>query len=412
MTSRERLLAAIRGAGADHVPLTTWCFGLPAPARARWTTGGRDVPFWYSMRLEHIHTLPHPWTLADEFRRALAWRDFGVDDWLEVSVPWSMDPEVTFEDTTLAAGAPGGDPRYPVAVRRYRTPAGALKHAVRKTPPEGPGWPLQPEGVPLIEDYNIPRALKAAVAGPADVAPLRCLFMPPSASQREWFGQRMRAMSAFAGREGFPVQAWTAFGMDAVVWFCGAEGAIMLAMDAPGAFRALVELVAATDYARTELAASDPGVDLVVQRGWYSSTDFWSPALFDEYVFPHVRSLAALAHRHGKPFGYVMTTGVETLGPRLAEAGVDLLYFVDPVQDRITRREARERLGDRMALVGGTNALSLASGDPGRIRAEVRESIETLGPTGRFILHPVDAVFPDTPWEGIECMIEAWKEYR
>jgi len=36
--------------------------------------------------------------------------------------------------------------------------------------------------------------------------------------------------------------------------------------------------------------------------------------------------------------------------------------------------------------------------------------MEVLAPTKRFILHPVDALFPDTPWEGIEMMIESWKK--
>ena len=35
--------------------------------------------------------------------------------------------------------------------------------------------------------------------------------------------------------------------------------------------------------------------------------------------------------------------------------------------------------------------------------------MNVLGPTNRFILHPMDAVFPDTPWEGVERMIEAWR---
>jgi hypothetical protein len=104
-----------------------------------------------------------------------------------------------------------------------------------------------------------------------------------------------------------------------------------------------------------------------------------------------------------------MTTGVERLGPRLADAGVDLLYFVDPVQDRVPLATAR-LLAERMVVAGGTNALSLASGDRERIRREVRDAMARLGPTNRFILHPVDALFPDTPWEGVATMIEAWRE--
>jgi len=125
-----------------------------------------------------------------------------------------------------------------------------------------------------------------------------------------------------------------------------------------------------------------------------------------------VKQLAELAHRYGKKFAYVMTTGVERLGPRLVDAGVDLLYFVDPVQDGIPLETARDVLAHRMTLVGGANALTLASGDPERVRNEVRRAMDTLGPTNRFILHPIDAIFPDTPWEGLETMIETWKEYQ
>jgi len=40
MNSRERILAACRGQSADHIPLTTWCFGLKAPEYLRWQRGG------------------------------------------------------------------------------------------------------------------------------------------------------------------------------------------------------------------------------------------------------------------------------------------------------------------------------------------------------------------------------------
>jgi uroporphyrinogen-III decarboxylase len=151
---------------------------------------------------------------------------------------------------------------------------------------------------------------------------------------------------------------------------------------------------------------------MVCQRGWYSSTDFWSPELFDAYVLPGLKRLTALAHKHGKKFGYVMTTGVETLGPLLADAGVDLLFFVDPVQDGIPLTKARELFGNRMTMAGGINSVSLASDDLEKIRIEVKAAVEILGPTNRFILHPVDAIFPDTPWKSVDAMIKAWKEFR
>ena len=407
MTSRERIRAALNGAPADHTPLTTWCFGLPAPAHLRWETEGGPRDYWYSLRMEHLHTTTVPWTLTDDFRRVQAWASLGVDDLLDVSIPWSMAPEVTCRDSAIPAGQDGP---YPVLAREYATPAGSLRHAVRQTAPEPAGWPVQPGCVPLIEDFNIPRAVEHAVSSPADIAAIPYLYGPPDEAARQWFAARMEQVGAFAREEGVAVQAWSAFGMDAVVWLTGTEGAIMMALDQPEAFGQLVDHIAATDRARTELALTSPDVDLIVQRGWYSSTDFWSPTLFDRYVFPHLRELAALVHRHGRKLGYVMTTGVQKLGPRLADAGVDLLYFVDPVQDGVDLAWARDALAPRMTLVGGTNALSVGSGDPARLRREVHAAMETLATTNRFILHPVDALFPDTPWEGVAALIAAWKE--
>ena len=408
MTSRKRILAAWEGRPIEPVPLTAWCFGVSPPPSLRWERASRSVRYWYSLRMEYIHTFPEPWELADDFQRVKAWQALGVDDLLEVSVPWSMAPEVEWTDHSFPAGS--GKP-YPVLVREYRTPEGMLRHAVRQTDPEPPGWVSQPPYVPLFEDLNIPRAVEQAVSRPAAVPPIRSLYAPPDAVAQAAFAERMASVHRFATEHGVAVQAWSAFGMDAVVWLMGTESAVLMALDEPQAFGELVEIIAETDYARTELALDTPGVDLIVQRGWYSSTDFWSPALFDRYVAPPLTELARRVHARGRKLAYVMTTGVETLGPRLADAGVDVLYFVDPVQDQVSLSRVRETLGDRLTLAGGLNALTLSTEETSQIREEVYRALDTLGDTGRFILQPVDALFPDTPWEGVEAMIAAWKEY-
>ncbi len=413
MTTKQRICAAWEGAPADHVPLTTWCFGFPGPASLRWKNGGEDVRYWYTKRMEHIHTLPFRWDLEDDFRRALAWQSIGVDDLIEVSIPWSVAPGVSWTDSSVPAAA--GSP-YPVMVRDYSTPAGAVRHMVRKTGEEqGEAWVIQPDHAPLIEDFNIPRAERHIVSSPEDVPKLAFLYAPPDGRAKDWFSERMVRVAHFAGLNGFPVQAWSAFGMDAVVWFCGTEGAIMMALDNPEAFARLIDIVTDTDCGRTELAASHPGVDLIVERGWYSSINFWSPALFEKFLFPRIARVAAVAHAHGKRFAYVMTTGIEVLGPRLADAGVDVLYFADPadpVQQGLSLERIRDLLARRVTLVGGISALTLGAGDTRKIQAAVKEALEVFRGTPRFILHPVDAIFPDTPWSGVEAMIEAWRLNR
>ena len=408
MTSKERVISAWNGLECDHVPLTTWCFGFSAPGELRWEDKDGPVKHWFSLRMEHIHTLPRQWTLEDEFRRVKAWAEWEVDDIIDVSVPWSIGPEVTWQDSIDETTG-----EYPVMTREYSTPAGRALHAVRRTGESIPaGWVVQPNHVPLFEDFNIPRGVRHLVSGPEDVDRLKHLYTGPDPTAAAWFAERMEKVTSFSEKQGAAVQAWSAFGMDAVVWFTGVENAILLALDHPDSFRQLVDIIDLADASRTKLAASNPGVDLVVQRGWYSSTDFWSPSLFDQFLFDGIKRNAEIAHAEGKKFGYVMTTGVEILGPRLADAGVDVLYFVDPIQDRVDLTKIRDSIGSRMTLVGGTNSLSLSADNQSRIDSEVKRAIHTLGPTNRFILHPLDAIFPDTPEDGIKRLIDAWMKYR
>jgi len=92
---------------------------------------------------------------------------------------------------------------------------------------------------------------------------------------------------------------------------------------------------------------------------------------------------------------------------------VDLLYYVDPVQDKADLAEVKVKVGGRMAVAGGINSgVTLARGSLEEIRQAVHAAVHTLGPGGGFILAPVDALFPDTPWSSVETMIKSWQEVR
>jgi len=411
MNSRERLLMAIACKEPDHVPLLCWCFGFTPPPHLRWREGEREVQHWYTMRLEHIHTLPEPWNLEQDFRRVERWLGLGLDDILEVSPPWGMDSSVHIRDWREPATP--SEP-YPLLCREYDTPAGTLRHIVRQTgEAPTPGWVVQPGHVALFEDFNIPRGIKHAVAGPEDLAKVRYLLQGPTREQLTEFRARMGKVRRFALDKGVLVQGWSAFGMDGVVWLMGVEAAVMAAVTQSGFFQEMVDLMAVFDRKRTEVMLDAGGVDLVVQRGWYSSIDFWSPALFRKFVLPHLREMADLAHQAGARLAYTMTMGVVPLADSLIDAGIDLLYYVDPVQDRADLAEVKTRIGGRFAVAGGVNSgVTLASGTPEEIREAVRRAVRILATGGGFILAPVDALFPDTPWASVEAMIEAWREVR
>jgi len=395
MDSRTRLLAAIKGK-PDHVPLYCWMFGFSPPESLRW---GKN---WYTMRLEHIHTLPYPWSIEDDFRRVDKLLSIGLDDILDVSVPWSVHPDVKIKDDKT---------HYPVLVREYETPAGKLRHAVRKTEDPEDGWVIQPDYVPLFEDYNIPRAVEHAFSDTDDIDKLRYLLCEPTKQQMRDFSERMSLIKDFSHRRGVMAQGWSAFGMDGIVWLTGVGKAISMAMEEPDVFQRLVDLMYDFDRLRTDIMLSVGGVDMIVQRGWYSSTDFWSPALFRKFVLPHLKELVDMAHQSGVLFAYVMTTGLMPMNDMLKESGIDLLYFIDPVQDNIDINEFKQKSGNAFAVAGGINSgVTLKNGNPYDIREAVEKAIEVLGTDGRFILSPVDALFPDTPIQSFEIMVEAWRK--
>jgi len=408
MRSRERLLAIINGEKPDHIPLYCWVFGFTAPKHLRWMRDGRQITHWYTMRLEHIHTLPQPWDVRDDFKRVERWLSLGLDDVLDVSVPWSIHPDVKIRDWRES---PSDKECHTLLCREYDTPAGVLRHIIRQTgEKQEPGWVLQPDEMHLFEDFNIPRAVEHAVSYPEDLPKLRYLLQDPTSEQLAEYRERMVRVKKFAADRGVLVQGWSAFGMDGIVWLSGVEGAVISALQNPSFFQELVDIIYEFDRHRPEIMLDVGGVDMVVQRGWYSSTDFWSPELFRRFVLPHLKDLVSLVHQAGARFAYVMTTGVMPMLEMLKQADIDLLYFVDPVQDDVDLKLLKKQLNGKFALAGGVNSgLTLKKGSPEEIHRAVYNAVETLGPGG-FILSPVDALFPDTPWESVKIMVESWRE--
>ena len=408
MNSRERLLKAIRHEKPDHVPMYCSCFGVTVSPHLRWKQGGREVAHWYTMRLEHIHTLPEPWSVEDDFQRVRQWLSLGLDDVLDVSPPWGVHPEVRIRDWQEPPTA--AEP-YWLLCREYQTPAGPLRHIVRRTDEKiSPGWVVQPDHVPLFEDFNVPRGVKHAVAGPEDLPKLRYLLQEPTTNQLSDYRARMAVVRRFAQEQGVLVQGWSGFGMDAVAWLCGVERAIVAAMIEPEFFRALLDVVEDFDRRRTEMMLDLGGVDMVVARGWYSGTDFWSPALFRKFLTPNLKTSAGLAHQAGALFAYVMTTGALAMSEQLLAADIDLLYFVDPLQEKTDLALVKDKFSGRLSVAGGiSSAVTLCTGSREDICQAVHTAVRKLGPTS-FILAPVDALFPDTPWPSVEAMIEAWKD--
>lgn len=380
LTSRERLLRAMRREEPDHVPL--WNL---------WRN--EDIPFHY----------------ANQVERAEAVLELRLDDTLLLQPPLNKTEHY---DVNRVPGVgirvqrvhPEGE-RYPLLIKEYDTPAGQLRQVVRETE----DWPYG-EDVRLFSDHNISRSKEFPVGGPEDLPRLRYLLCEPTADQLDEFRQSAARLRQEAQRLGVVLEGgWTALG-DAALWLLGTQGLLLLQMDRPEFVEELLELVCRWELHRLELLL-DEGVEVIVHSAWYESTDFWTPKNWRRMLKPRLRRLVDTAHQAGVLFSYIITTSWQALMDDLVDLGIDSLVGVDPVQGKAHLGEAKRYLGGHMCLWGGVNgAITLGQGTPEEVRGATEEAIRTLGPGGGFVLYPVDQLVKETPWANVEAMVDCWRQ--
>jgi len=380
MTSRQRLLTAMSCGRPDRVPLHFRLFGFRPPPHFAW---------------------------SDVFERVARWNSLGVDDILNLGAPSGMHPDVRVRSWREE---PTADEPYPLLCKEYETPAGVLRHVVRKAGADfAEGW-AQSDEVHLFDDYNVPRAKEHAVSSPDDLPKLRYLLAEPTSEQLSQFREHAARVRRFARERGTLVAGWGAAAGDAVVWLCGVQGAVLAAVDQPAFFEELMDILHGWDRRNCELLL-DADVDVLVRRGWYAGTQFWSPELYRRFFAPRVTEQVAMAHAAGAKFACTMSTGIMPLLDTFNEIGIDVLYHVDPVQGGADLEVVKQKLGGRVAVLGGMNsAVTMGLGGRDEIREAVFRAVEVLAPGGGFILSPVDCLFPDTSWESVETVVEAWRE--
>jgi uroporphyrinogen-III decarboxylase len=90
----------------------------------------------------------------------------------------------------------------------------------------------------------------------------------------------------------------------------------------------------------------------------------------------------------------------------LVETGLDCIGPLDPLGG-FTPADARRRVGDRAALMGGVNTMTLANGTPDDVLAESRVCIEQAGQNGGYILGSGCAIPRTASLENLTALSEA-----
>ena len=346
--------------------------------------------------------------------------DLGLDAFVEASQrqtenpDWYPDPRGLpirhHADVSVREWREDGDGPYPMLCKEYATPAGPLRVQVERSE----DWP-HGNSVPFVGDFLIPRSTRYLIEDPEDLEPLRYLLVEPAKEDVEEFREFAGEAASFARKRGLLLLGGWGVGADMAGWLCGLANLIYMAADRPEMLQSLMDIIAEWNRRRMGLFLN-AGVDLFVRRGWYEGTDFWSPELYREFIWPHLKAETELAHERGAKFGYIHTSGTMPLLEMIAEAGVDVLIGVDPVQGQGTDMAAmKEKLAGRVALWGGVNGfLTIERGTKAEVEEAVAEAVRVLAPGGGFILSPVDNVTDtsEATRQNVLALIEAWQRLR
>lgn len=397
MTSRERLIAAIKHEEVDHLPLYFRIHDFQPPTELLW---------------------------KDQYERAERWLSMGIDDILFVQSALIRNDHMGMGDPielhrnvkTKVSVIHDESEEYPVIVREYSTPEGILRQEVRKTHDwdSNKNLPYDHGGDNLLvfDDYNVCRAKKFLVDNQTDVKKLKYLLRSPSKGVLVDYKSYVEELKKKASQLGLLHAAWTSTGIDTLIWLCGVENSIFMVYDRPEMFEELVEILHQRDMLATKICL-DSGVDMILRRGWYEGCNFWSPGIYRRYFLPKVKEIAKLVHEANKLFGYALPDGVMPVLPDLVDIGHDVHWYLDDVQSDADFEKVKELFAGRIAILGGVNeAITLERESPQVIRNSVYRAVEVLGKSGGFILSPADALYSSTPWKSVKAMIEAWNEIK
>ena len=402
ISSKERILAAIRYQDVDHIPLSFMIF-TALKERLKLKHGRFDPLKMVEAQLElGLDAMVDLRTFAPENKMT------GHADAPGFPVHFHNSVKV-YEWTEIK-----GEGKNPVLFKKYETPAGELDVIVNQTT----DWPYTNASsgeviVPFMDDYLAPRSQKFLVNDRSNLKALTYLLQHPNEREIMECRKAWDMGKKLAHKHNLLLAGGWGVGGDALAWLCGLQNAVLMALIDPDLLREILLSIHNWNMERMKIYL-DYGIDLFIRRAWYEGTDFWSPELFKEFFVPAIKEEVNMAHEAGVMYGYILTSGSAPLHDMLIDVGIDVLIGVDPVQGKGTDlRNFKIDLDEQLCAWGGVNGfITIERGDQKGIEKAVVEAIDTLGPKG-FILSPVDNVRDpsDEVWKRVMMLINTWKKY-
>lgn len=348
MTSRQRLLTALRRGTPDRVPVTMYEFS----------------PFntqeWFNQEPSYAALIELERQWGDSFVRA------PVDD-----LPILLgDPNNVHGSQSRHADGTI------VKTTEIDTPKGRLRAVTRRDPGLMTNWQVEP----LIKsDQDIERVLAMPDPPcPIDVA-------------------RLRELETRVGEQGVMLFS-LGDALGHVVGLFDFEDFVLRACSDDGPIRALLDK--AQEQVLRAIRACNQAVREACIRLWgpeYAGAPLMNPAVyFRRYVVERDRQATELIHAGGN-FSVIHCHGrLRALLDMILEIGADALEPVEtlPMSTAdVTLADVKARLGERMCVMGAVQSLVLETGSPEQMHDHIRQALQAGAPGGGFVLLPTSAPF-------------------
>ena len=386
MTSKERILKTIEWQETDHIPIT-------------------------------VNGICHTCVIdlnkklkGDTFKISDYWLELGTDSGIGIGVPVIFPSDVEIRYSTRQIKGEKDE----ILTKEYITPKGTLVQAVRKNK----HYPYNEIG--LFSDHLVPpeRSFKYMIDCAQEIDVLESIFAQPEnamfAGTREYAKKAKRYAD---DREVVFIGHLEGIG-DPLLWLSGFNNIVFMGADKPDALHRYIEILSDWNIRCIQMLL-DMGVDIILRRGWYESSDFWSPEMYRKFLLPALKKEVELTHSAGIKYAYIMNSGVDALAELIVESGIDIQTNAEPEKnDIIGLRKAFQK---KVAMCSGINNYHvIESGEETDIDNAVRYAMENYAPGGGFILCPGDAIggvglssaeISEKNIKNVHYLVNAWKKY-
>ncbi|MDP6779014.1 MAG: uroporphyrinogen decarboxylase family protein, partial [Candidatus Latescibacteria bacterium] len=197
------------------------------------------------------------------------------------------------------------------------------------------------------------------------------------------------------------------FTLNTYISLRGREQAMMDLIDRPDFVAAVIDVQVETAIRLAERLLPT-GIDSFYIGDPSSSSGLISPQHFETFCLPAFQTFCNHFASHDVLIYIHVCGNSEPILEMLADSGAHTVEPLDPLGG-VSVADAKRRIGDRVALMGGLDTLTLANGTPEEVRDEAIRKCREGGPHG-YVLAAGDMVPPATSLENLRAMVQVAKD--